>query len=140
MGTKEVFKFCLENKIKLIYSATSANLGNRGRDKNLSPYAYTKAKNLELLENFKKWFNFKYEIIYFYNVYGPRQIATGDMATVIGIFENQYKQKKPLTVVKPGTQSRRFTHVDDTVKVCLEAWKNNKNLHFSYICSVTVFL
>ena len=130
-GSMAVFKFCLENRIKLIYSATSANLGNRGGDKNLSPYAYTKAINLELLENFKKWFNFKYEIIYFYNVYGPRQISIGDMATVIGIFENLYKQKKPLTVVKPGTQSRRFTHIDDTVKVCLEAWKKNKNLHYS---------
>ena len=133
IGSMAVFKFCLENDIKLIYSATSASLGNRGKDKDLSPYAYTKAKNLELLENFKKWFNFKYEIIYFYNVYGPGQISTGDMATVIGIFENLYKQKKPLTVVKPGTQSRRFTHIDDTVKVCLEAWKNNKNLHYSIL-------
>ena len=133
IGSMEVFKFCLENKIKLIYSATSASLGNKGMDKNLSPYAYTKAKNLELLENFKKWFNFKYEIIYFYNVYGPRQITTGDMATVLGIFENQYKDKKPLTVVKPGTQSRRFTHIDDTVKVCIEAWKKNKNIHYSIL-------
>ena len=133
VGSMAVFKFCLENKIKLIYSATSASLGNNGRDKNLSPYAFTKAKNLELLENFKKWFNFKCEIIYFYNVYGPRQITTGDMATVIGIFENQYKQKKPLTVVKPGTQSRRFTHIDDTIKVCIEAWKSNKNLHYSIL-------
>ena len=133
IGTMSVFQFCLENKIKLIYSATSASLGNRGRDKNLSPYAYTKSKNLELLENFKKWFNFKCEIIYFYNVYGPRQITTGDMATVIGIFENQYKQKKPLTVVKPGTQLRKFTHIDDTIKVCIEAWKRNKNLHYSIL-------
>ena len=133
IGSMEVFKFCLENKIKLIYSATSASLGNGGIDKNLSPYAYTKAKNLELLENFKKWFNFKYEVIYFYNVYGPRQISTGDMATVIGIFENQYKQKKSLTVVKPGTQARRFTHINDTIKVCVEAWKKNKNLHYSIL-------
>ena len=133
IGSMAVFKFCLENKIKLIYSATSASLGNGGRDKNLSPYAFTKAKNLELLENLKNWFGFKYEVIYFYNVYGPGQISTGDMATVIGIFENQYKQKKPLTVVKPGTQSRRFTHIDDTIKVCVEAWKRNKNLHYSIL-------
>ena len=104
-GSKEVFKFCLDNKIKLIYSATSATLGNGGEDKNLSPYAFTKSKNLELLDNLKKWFNFKFEIIYFFNVYGKRQIFKGKMATVIGIFENQYKNKKPLTVVKPGTQS-----------------------------------
>ena len=130
-GTKSVFKFCLDNKIKLIYSATSASLGNSGNDKNLSPYAFTKAKNLELLENLKNWFNFKFEVIYFYNVYGPRQICKGNMATVIGIFEDQYRLKKPLTVVKPGTQTRRFTHVNDTINVCLEAWKKNKNRHYS---------
>ena len=131
IGTKEVFKFCLENKIKLIYSATSASLGNKGNDRNLSPYAFTKSKNLELLENLKKWFNFKFEVIYFYNVYGPRQIKIGPMATVIGIFENLYKQKKPLTVVRPGNQSRRFTHISDTVQVCFEAWNKNKCKHYS---------
>ena len=115
----------------MIYSATSASLGNNGDDKNLSPYAFTKSKNLELLDNLKKWFNFKYEIIYFYNVYGKRQIETGDMATVIGIFENQYKKKLPLSVVKPGTQTRRFTHISDTIDVCIEAMKKNKCKHYS---------
>ena len=131
VGSKEVFKFCLDNKIKLIYSATSANLGNNGRDQNLSPYAFTKSKNLELLENLKKWFNLKYEIVYFYNVYGPRHIKKGEMATVIGIFENLYKKKMQLTVVKPGNQSRRFTHIKDTIKVCYLAWKKNRCRHYS---------
>ena len=130
IGSKAVFKFCLDNKIRLIYSATSASLGNDGYDKNLSPYAFTKSKNLELLENLKKWFKFKYEVIYFYNVYGPKQISTGQMATVIGIFEDHYKKKKPLPIVKPGIQTRRFTHIDDTIKVCFEAWKNNRCLHY----------
>tara|TARA_A100001388_G_C28673207_1_gene452623 strand:- start:40 stop:927 length:888 start_codon:yes stop_codon:yes gene_type:complete len=131
IGTKAIFKFCLDNNIKLIYSATSASLGRNGNDKNLSPYAFTKSKNLELLENFKKWFSFKYEVIYFYNVYGPKQIKKGPMATVIGIFEDQYKKNLPLTIVKPGTQSRRFTHISDTIDVCFEAWKKNKNVHYS---------
>ena len=131
IGTNAIFNFCLKNKIKLIYSATSATLGNNGNDKNLSPYAFTKAKNLELLENLKKWFNFKFEIIYFYNVYGPRHIKSGEMATVIGIFEDQYKKNKPLTVVKPGTQTRRFTHVFDTVRICYLAWKKNLCKHYS---------
>ena len=131
IGSKAVFKFCLDNKIKLIYSATSASLGNSGNDKNLSPYAFTKSKNLELLQNLKKWFNFKFEIIFFYNVYGPKQIKVGDMATVIGIFENQYLNKKPLTVVKPGNQTRRFTHILDTVQVCYEAFKTNKCKYYS---------
>ena len=131
VGTNAVFNYCLKNKIKLIYSATSASLGNKGNDKNLSPYAFTKAKNLELLENLKKWFNFKYEVIYFYNVYGPNQICVGDMATVIGIFENNYKKRKSLPVVKPGTQTRRFTHIFDTVEICYMAWKKNLCRHYS---------
>jgi len=131
VGSHAVFNFCLNNKIKLIYSATSASLGNKGSDKDLSPYAFTKSINLELLENLKKWFKMKYEIIYFYNVYGPHQISKGKMATVIGIFEEAYKNKKFLTVVKPGTQSRRFTHIQDTVKVCYDAWKKNKCRHYS---------
>ena len=131
IGSKAVFKFCLDNNIKLIYSATSASLGNKGNDKNLSPYAFTKSKNLELLEKLKRWFNFKFEVIFFYNVYGPRQIKVGEMATVIGIFENQYISKKPLTVVKPGTQTRRFTHINDTVQVCYEAFKENKCRYYS---------
>ncbi|MDB3904793.1 NAD-dependent epimerase/dehydratase family protein, partial [Candidatus Pelagibacter sp.] len=105
--------------------------GNKGKDKNLSPYSFTKSKNLEILENFKKWFNFKYEVVYFYNVYGSGQICNGDMATVIGIFEDQFKNKKPLTVVKPGSQSRRFTHIDDTVEACYYAWKRKKCKHYS---------
>ena len=131
IGTNAVFKFCLQNKIKLIYSATSATLGNKGDDKNLSPYAFTKSKNLELLENLKKWFKFKFEVVYFYNVYGPGHIKRGPMATVIGIFEDQFENKKPLTVVKPGSQTRRFTHIQDTVNVCYEAWKKNKCAHYS---------
>jgi UDP-glucose 4-epimerase len=131
VGTNGVFDYCLKNKIKLVYSATSASIGNSGSDKNLSPYAFTKAKNIELLNNLKKWFNFKFEIVYFYNVFGAGQIRTGSMATVIGIFEDQYLRNKPLTVVKPGNQSRRFTHVDDTVNACFFAWKKNKNRHYS---------
>ena len=130
-GSSNVFNFSLKNKIRLIYSATSASLGNKGQDMNLSPYAFSKAKNLELLENLKKWFSFRYEVIYFYNVYGERQICKGDMATVVGIFEDHFKKKKKLPVVRPGTQMRRFTHVHDTVKACILAWRKNKCKHYS---------
>ena len=53
------------------------------------------------------------------------------MATVIGIFENQYQNRKPLTVVKPGTQTRRFTHINDTVQICYEAFKKDKCKYYS---------
>jgi len=131
IGSNAIFNFCLKNKVKLIYSATSASLGNKGDDKNLSPYAFSKAKNLELLENLKKWFNLRYEVIYFYNVYGPHQICKGPMSTVIGIFEDHYKRGKPLPIVKPGSQTRRFTHIDDTINICFMAWKKNLCRHYS---------
>jgi len=130
-GSSNVFNFALKNKIRLIYSATSASLGNKGEDMNLSPYAFSKAKNLELLENLKRWFNFQYEVVYFYNVYGERQICKGEMATVVGIFEDHFLRGKKLPVVKPGTQVRRFTHVFDTVKACIFAWKKNRCKHYS---------
>jgi UDP-glucose 4-epimerase len=130
-GSSNVFNFALKNKIRLIYSATSASLGNKGQDMNLSPYAFSKAKNLELLENFKKWFSFRYEVVYFYNVYGEKQICKGDMATVVGIFEDHFKRGKKIPVVRPGTQARRFTHVYDTIKACVFAWKKNKCKHYS---------
>ena len=130
-GTKSVLEFCLENKIEIIYSATSANLGGSGKDENLSPYSFTKANNLKLIVNLNKWFGLKYKIIYFYNVYGTRQIINSPMAAVIGIFEYYFKKKKPIPVVYPGTQKRRFTHVNDTVKACYFAWMKKTGLHYS---------
>ena len=130
-GTYEVINFCLLNKIKIIYSATSACLGDNGRDQNLSPYAFTKSNNMNLIMNLNEWYDFKYEIIYFYNVYGPYQIYNTSMAAVMGVFEDCYNKNLPLPVVKPGTQTRKFTHVEDTVNACIYAWKQNRNFHYS---------
>ncbi|MDA9636353.1 NAD-dependent epimerase/dehydratase family protein [SAR86 cluster bacterium] len=129
-GTLEVIKFCSNNKIRIIYSASSSKFGNKGRDENLSPYSWTKSKNIELIKNYAKWFNLDYEIVYFYNVYGPGQIRNGHMAAVIGIFENCYLKGKPLTVIKPGTQKRDFTHVDDIINGVMLAWKKKLNGEF----------
>ena len=131
IGSYEVIQFCLKNKIKIIYSATSASLGNAGKDQNLSPYAFSKSNNMNLIMNLHEWFGLKFEIIYFYNVYGPKQIYNSSMAAVLGVFESNYRQKKPLPVVKPGSQTRKFTHVKDTVDACIYAWKKNKNKHYS---------
>jgi UDP-glucose 4-epimerase len=134
-GSQEVIKFCLENNIKIIYSATSASLGNNQEDQHLSPYAYSKSVNMNLIMNLNKWYDLRYEIIYFYNVYGPRQITNSKMSAVISIFCEQYLNNNPLTVVLPGTQIRRFTHVKDTVEVCFMAWKRDKNTHYSIASS-----
>ena len=126
----EVINFAKDNKIKIIYSATSSALGNNGEDENLSPYAWAKTKNIELIKNYSKWFGLKFELLYFYNVYGPSQILNGPMSAVIGIFETQFKQKKPLTIVKPGSQKRDFTHIDDIINGCYLAFKIGKQKEY----------
>jgi len=128
----EVINFAKDNNIKIIYSATSSNLGNDGKDQNSSPYAWTKTKNIELIKNYGDWFGLRYEILYFYNVYGPGQIKNGKMSALIAIFEKQYKNKKPLTIVKPGTQLRDFTHIDDIIEGCYKAVIKNKNKEYMF--------
>ncbi len=125
-GSFQVINFAMKNKIKIIYSASSSVIGNNGKDQNLSPYAWTKAKNIELIKNYSIWFGLKYEIVYFYNVYGPGQILNSHMSAVIGIFETQFKKKKSLTVVRPGNQKRDFTHISDIVRGCFLAWIKGK--------------
>ena len=126
----EVINFAKDNRIKIIYSATSSALGNNGEDENLSPYAWTKTKNIELIKNYSRWFGLKFELVYFYNVYGPGQILNGPMSAVIGIFENQFKKKIPLTVVRPGSQKRDFTHIDDIINGCYLAFKKGKQKEY----------
>lgn len=122
-GTKEIIRFAGNSNAKLVYAGSSSKFGNNGKDENLSPYAWMKAKNIELIKNYSEWFGLDYVITYFYNVYGPGQIKTGKYSTVIGIFESQFEKGEPLTVVAPGTQTRDFTHIDDIVSgiiVCFE--------------------
>jgi len=126
----EVINFAKDNKIKIIYSATSSNLGNGGKDEDLSPYSWSKSKNIELIKNYSTWFGLKYELLFFYNVYGPNQIMNGPMSALIGIFETQYKKKLPLTIVKPGSQRRDFTHVNDIVQGCYLAWTKGKQKEY----------
>ena len=117
-GTFEVIKYCLKKNSKLIYSASSAATKENN---SLSPYASTKYSNQQLIKNYSKWFGLNYVLIYFYNVYGLRQIRSGTMSTVIGVFENQYLSKKPLSVVRPGNQKRDFTHVKDIILGTIKA-------------------
>ena len=126
-STSLLIERCKEWGAKLIYSASSSKFGNNGEDENLSPYAWVKAKMVELIKNYDKWYGLNYEIVYFYNVYGPGQIESGDYATVIGIFEKQYREGKKLTVVSPGTQMRDFTHIEDIIEGTILSSQKNLN-------------
>ncbi len=115
LGTFAVLEFCRKRNVKIVYAGSSTKFGDGGLGRDQSPYAWIKASNTELVKNYGSWFNLFYVVTYFYNVYGQREISTGSYATVIGIFKELYRQKKPLTVVAPGTQTRNFTHVSDIV-------------------------
>ena len=98
-----------------MYAGSSTKFGDGGLGKDQSPYAWSKSSNTELIINYGNWYDLKYAIVYFYNVYGKGEISTGKYATLIALFTEQMKKGEPLTVVSPGTQERNFTHIDDIV-------------------------
>lgn len=114
-GTIAVLEFVRKVGCKIVYAGSSTKFGDGGFSRYSSPYAWSKAINTELVINYGNWFNIPYAITYFYNVYGPREIRTGKYATLIGIFIEKMRKGEPLPVVKPGTQRRNFTHVDDVI-------------------------
>ena len=115
-GIFAILQFCRENNSKIIYAGSSTKFGDGGLGRFQSPYAWCKATNSELVKNYGTWFNLNYAIVYFYNVYGPREIAKGKYATLIGLFKEKVKNNEELTVVSPGTQKRNFTHVQDIIE------------------------
>ena len=123
-GIFAILQFCRQTGAKIVYAGSSTKFGDGGLGRNQSPYAWTKASNTELIENYGQWFNIPYAIVYFYNVYGTREIATGKYATLIALFKENLKQGKPLTVVSPGTQKRNFTHIDDIINALVLIGEN----------------
>lgn len=114
-GIFRVLEFVRKAGCKILYAGSSTKFGDGGLGRSASPYAWTKASNTELVENYGTWYNVPYAITYFYNVYGPREIQTGKYATLIALFKEKMKNNEPLTIVSPGTQKRNFTHINDIV-------------------------
>lgn len=121
-GTFCVLEFCRKTGVKkILYAGSSTKQADGGDGRNQSPYAFTKAVNTELIERYHDWFGVPFVTVYFYNVYGGREMEDGRYASLIGIFKRLTREKKPLTIVAPGTQQRNFTHVDDIVRGILLA-------------------
>ncbi|MDY0181565.1 NAD-dependent epimerase/dehydratase family protein [Aliarcobacter skirrowii] len=114
-GIFAVLEFVRKTGAKIVYAGSSTKFGDGGLGRNQSPYAWSKATNTELVQNYGAWYNISYAITYFYNVYGKREISTGKYATLIALFKERMKNKEDLTIVSPGTQKRNFTHIDDIV-------------------------
>jgi UDP-glucose 4-epimerase len=113
-GTRAVLEYARKWNSKLIYAGSSTKFGDNGA--NSSPYAWSKSSNTTLVKNYGDWYGLKYAITYFYNNYGPREIAYGPYATVIAKFLNAYRNEEKVHITAPGTQLRNFTHVSDTVR------------------------
>lgn len=116
LGTFSVLQFCRKVGAKLIYAGSSTKFGDGGLGRSQSPYAWTKASNTELVINYGNWFNIPFAIVYFYNVFGPREIKNGKYATLIALFKEKMRKGEELSVVLPGTQKRNFTHISDIIK------------------------
>jgi len=114
-GIFAVLEFVRKHGCKILYAGSSTKFGDGGLGRSASPYAWTKASNTELVQNYGAWFNVPYAITYFYNVYGEREIQTGKYATLIALFKEKMKNGEALTIVSPGTQKRNFTHIDDII-------------------------
>tara|TARA_B100000900_G_C20568712_1_gene712259 strand:+ start:860 stop:1732 length:873 start_codon:yes stop_codon:yes gene_type:complete len=128
-GTSKIIDFCLSKKIKLVYAASSTKFAEEGITH--SPYSFTKSQNVQLIKATSKWFDLKHAICYFYNNYGPRHdTCNNGYETVISIFEKQKLANKKLTIVKPGTQERNYTHVSDTVSGIYKSFFYRENEEF----------
>lgn len=116
-GTFAVAEFCRLRKVgKLVYAASSTKFAIEGDGRHQNPYSLTKAMNVDLINDYGRWYGLPYAISYFYNGFGPRERGDGKYATVIAKFQRQYLNGEPLTVVRPGTQKRAFTHVRDLAR------------------------
>lgn len=111
-GTQAVLEFWREKKCRLLYAASST----KAESPDIAPYTWAKAANVELVNNYGKWYGLPYATVYFYNVYGPRERAWDNFGTVVETFRQNYLAGKPHQVNAPGTQTRAFTHVLDTVE------------------------
>ncbi|MDC0005095.1 NAD-dependent epimerase/dehydratase family protein [Gammaproteobacteria bacterium] len=114
-GIFSVLQFCRKTGAKIIYAGSSTKFGDNGLGRSQSPYAWSKASNTDLVVNFGEWFDIPYAIVYFYNVFGKREISSGKYATLIALFKEKALQRLPLTIVSPGSQQRNFTHVNDII-------------------------
>lgn len=117
VGTFAVVEFCRKRGVgKLVYAASSTKFSIEGDGRHQSPYSFSKATNVDLINDYGRWYDLPYAICYFYNAFGPRETGTGKYHTAIARFEQAYLKKEPYPVVKPGTQRRNFTHVQDLAR------------------------
>ncbi len=124
MGTLNVLDYARENNIPVVYAGSSTfHHGLWG-----SPYAWSKHSGEQLCKLYSTIYDLPTAICRFYNVYGEHQLEDGAYATVVGIFEKQFREGRPLTVTGNGEQRRDFTHIEDIVDALIRlGWMLESN-------------
>lgn len=136
-GTESVLEYARKHGSKVIFAGSSS----RWHDPHQSPYATSKYIGEELCKMYRRSFDLRVQITRFYNVYGPNEITTGDYKTIIGVWRDQMKNDKPLTIIGDGDQRRDFTYVGDIVDGLIrimntdiyheDAWELGTGLNYS---------
>ena len=111
VSTLNILELVRRNNTRFVYAGSSSI--HHGLYE--SPYAWSKFSGEDLCKLYSNVYDMGISICRFYNVYGPHQIEDGTYATMLGIFEKQYKNGEPLTITGDGEQRRDFTHIDDIV-------------------------
>ena len=117
LSTLNILEYARTRNIRVVYAGSSSI--HHGIYE--SPYAWSKFSGEDLCKLYGNVYNMESSICRFYNVYGDYQIKEGTYATVLGIFQNQYENEEPLTIVGDGEQTRDFVHVKDLVQAVFKA-------------------
>ncbi len=126
VSSLNIFEYARRNNIKVVYAGSSTF--HHGLYS--SPYAWSKYSGEELCKLYSSVYDLSTAICRFYNVYGPYQLEDGDYSTVLGIFEKQYREGKPLTITADGEQRRDFTYIDDIVDGLVKCSEHNFKAEF----------
>ena len=126
VSSLNIFEYARRNNIKVVYAGSSTF--HHGLYS--SPYSWSKYSGEELCKLYSNVYDLSTAICRFYNVYGPHQLEEGDYSTVIGIFEKQYREGKPLTITADGEQRRDFTYIDDIVDGLVKCSEHNFKAEF----------
>ena len=126
VSSLNIFEYARKNNTKIVYAGSSTF--HHGLYS--SPYAWSKFSGEELCKLYSSVYDLSTAICRFYNVYGPHQLEEGDYSTVIGIFEKQYREGKPLTITADGEQRRDFTYIDDIVDGLVKCSEHNFKAEF----------
>lgn len=129
LGSFKLLEAIRKNNIPIVYAGSSTKLSYPGEMH--SPYAFFKSMIAKLTQGYGDWYDIKYNICYFYNVYGPKTDTwDNEWQSVINIFKRQREEGRSLTITGDGTQRRDFTHVDDIVNGLVLAGENIRNQEF----------